>query len=129
MFDFDDPKNWVAVIIGLLLLALGLIPLLNNFGVIGFGLPGFLNGIVSKIGLWIVAAGGLFLLIDSFLEDHSMRMISIVVALLILAVGIIPLLNSFGIIGFTIPFLSVNVYNIIFVIEGLFLLIAAFAMM
>lgn len=128
-FDFDDPKNWSALILGLVIASLGAIPLLNSFGVIEFSLPAFLSGIISSIGLWIIAGAGFYLMITSFLEDDTMRVVSIIVALAVLAIGIIPLLNSFGIIGFTIPFLSVNVYNIIFVIEGLFLIFAAFAML
>lgn len=128
MFDFDDPKNWSALLIGIILMALGLIPLLNKWGVIGFNLPGFLLGIFSNIALYILAAGGLYLLIDSFMEDDTTRVISIGVALAIIAIGLIPLLNSFGVIGFTIPFLSPTLYQILFVLEGLFLFIAAFAM-
>ncbi len=126
-FNWDDPKTVANLIVGFLILALGIIPLLNGWGVIGFTLPGFLSGIVMKIVHYIIAALGLWLLIDAFMEDSHMRMITLLVALAVLAVGIIPLLNTFGVIGFTIPFLTVALYNIIFVIEGIFLIIAAFA--
>lgn len=128
-FDFDDPKNWGALLVGLIITALGAIPLLNGWGVIGFSLPGFIETVVSAIGLWVIAAVAFYLMINSFMEDDTMRVVSIIVALVLLAVGIIPLLHTFGVIGFTIPFLSVTVYNVIFVLEGLFLIFAAFAMM
>lgn len=122
MFDFDDPKNWSALLIGILLMALGLIPLLNGWGIIGFTLPAFLTTIVPKIALYLIAGAGVYLLIDSFMEDDTTRIISILVALAVVAIGIL------GILGFKIPFLGETLYNILFVIEGLFLFIAAFAM-
>ena len=128
MFDFDDPKNWSALIVGLLLMALGIIPLLNGWGVISFGLPSFLSNMIPMIATYILALGGILLLIDSFMEDDTLRIISIVISLVIIAAGIIPILNNFGVIGFTIPFLNALVFNILFVLEGLFLTIAAFAM-
>ena len=126
MFDFDDPKNWSALIVGLLLMALGIIPLLNKLKVIGFG--SFLNSLVPTIATFILAAGGIYLLIDSFMEDDHMRMMSIIVAIVIIAVGIIQMLHGFNIIGFEIPFVNDVVYYILFVIEGLFLFLAAFFM-
>lgn len=126
MFDFDDPKNWSALIVGSLLMALGLIPLLNTFKVISFG--GFLNSIFPTIATYILAAGGIYLLIDSFMEDDHMRMMSMIIALIIIAIGVIQILHGFNIIGFGIPFITDTVYYILFVIEGLFLFLAAFFM-
>jgi hypothetical protein len=126
MFDFDDPKNWSALLIGLLMMALGIIPLLNSFDVIGFG--GFLSGILPKIATYLLAAGGIYLLIDSFMEDDHWRVISIIVALSIIAIGIIQILASFNIIGFSIPFITDTVYYVLFVIEGFFLVMASFVM-
>jgi len=57
-----------------------------------------------------------------------MRLISIIVAAVVLVLGLIPLLFNLGIIGFGLGFITVNWYYILFVIEGLFLVIAAFAM-
>ncbi|MBR9690486.1 hypothetical protein GOV08_02265 [Candidatus Woesearchaeota archaeon] len=131
MFDFDDPKNWSVLIIGILLMALGLIPLLHGWGVIGFGLPKFLANIISSIGLYLIAAGGIYLLIDSFMEDSTMRIVSIIVAVTVTAFGIFALLFQFGVLPWNVSFLASTVpmiYNIVFVIEGLFLFIAAFAM-
>ena len=126
MFDFDDPKNWSALLIGLLMMALGIIPLLNHFKVITFG--AFLLGIVPKIATYLLAAGGVFLLIDSFMEDDTMRIVSIIVALSIITIGIIQILFAFKIIGFGIPFINDTIYYVLFVVEGLFLFLAAFFM-
>lgn len=127
MFDFDDPKNWSALLIGLLLMALGIIPMLYSFKVISWG--GFLQGSwFMMIAPYLLAAGGIFLLIDSFMEDDTMRIVSILIALILIAIGVINVLYKFKIIGFNIPFLTVLVYQILFIVEGLFLVLAAFVM-
>ncbi|MBW2999135.1 hypothetical protein KY339_00555 [Candidatus Woesearchaeota archaeon] len=126
---WETARSLPSLIIGLILLALGLIPLLNNWGVIAFVLPAFLSNVIAAIALWIIAGGGLYLVIDTFLEwGNPMAWLSFIVGIVVLAVGLIPLLNSFGVIGFNIPFLSVTVYNIIFVIEGFALFLASFFM-
>ena len=128
MFDFDDPKNWSALLIGFLLMALGILPMLQNFKIITWA--GFLT-----TGKWyltmapyLLAAGGIYLLIDSFMEDDTMRIVSIIVSLVIISVGIINVLSAFKIIAFSIPFVGPMLYYTLFIIEGLFLVIAAFAM-
>lgn len=130
IFNWDDPKTLANLFIGLVVIALGLLPLLNYFGLIGFTLPAFLSNVVAKIALYVIAGLGIWLLIDGFLEDSHIRMITIVIALVVLVLGLIPLLSSFGVIG-SVPFLSFvlqpMVFNVIFVIEGIFLIIAAFA--
>ena len=117
-FD-NEPKNWAALLIGLAVLALGLIPLLNQWGVIGFNLPGFLTSLIGTIGLWIIAGIGLYLLITSFLEDDMMRIVSIIVAGIVLLLGLIPLLHQFNVIGFGLGFITVTWYYILFAIEGI----------
>ena len=127
MFDFDDPKNWSAIIIGFLLMALGILPLLQKFKIITFA--GFLTGSwLMTVAPYLLAAGGIYLLIDSFMEDDHMRIISILVSLAIIAVGVINVLYTFKIIGFNVPFVGPILYYTLFIIEGLFLVIAAFAM-
>ncbi len=126
-FD-NEPKNWAALLIGLLVLALGLIPLLNQWGIIGFEFPGFLTSLIGTIGLWVIAGIGLYLLISSFLEDDMMRIISIVVAGVILLLGLIPILHQFNVIGFGLGFITVTWYYFLFAVEGIFLILAAFTM-
>ena len=126
----DEPKGWISMIVGLILLAIGLVPLLNGWGVIQFGLPGFLTSLLSGIIVYLLAIGALYLIIDAFMEDvgDPIGMTTLIVGVLIFALGIIALLNSFGVIGFSIPFLNDMIYNILFAIEGIFLIIAAFVM-
>lgn len=126
MASFDEPTSIISLILGFILLALGLIPILNTWGVIGFGLPGFLSGILQGIIIYIVAAAGAWLLINGFLEDDAPRWITLAIAGLVLIMAIIPILNQFGIIGFGLGFLTYNVFLYVFVVEGLLMVLFPF---
>ncbi|MBT3406925.1 hypothetical protein HN419_07255 [Candidatus Woesearchaeota archaeon] len=130
MFGFEAERSIPSLIVGIILLALGGIPLLANLGVIPNFLPGALTGIIGSIALYLIAAGGLYMIIDAFLEglDEPNGVVTLIVGLIIVAVGIINILNKFGILGFSVPFMNEMVYNILFVVEGLFLGIGAFFM-
>ncbi len=120
------PRKPLSLISGFIFLALGLIPLLNKFGAIGFNLP------MSPVGifLWILAtAGGIILLWDAIGENmaimgiqQQVRIATLVVGLAMLALGVIPILNSMGAIGFTIPPIAETIRNILFAVVGLLLL-------
>ena len=116
--------------LGIVLFVLGGLPLLNTTGVIAFTLPAALTGLIAKIVLYLCALGGIWLLIDAFWEDASdtTRYTSLIVGLIVLVIGTIPLLNQFGVIGFSIPVLSMTIYNVIFLVEGILLMWGAFQM-
>jgi len=122
---WDGGKSTISFILGIILVAIGLIPILNGFGVIGFGLPVFLTGVLSTIFVWLIAGSGLWLLIEAFMEglDEPSAKWLLVVGLVVLAAGLIPVFTPL-----TIPFLTMNVFNFIFVIEGLLMIIGAFNM-
>ena len=118
-------RKAISAILGLIFLALGGIPLLEQFGVIGFGIPFGLG-----IGLWILAvAGGLFLLIDALKEQqearHALSMPTAIVGLVVLAFGLIPLLEMFGVIAFGLPGFVMVIADFVFVAAGILLLIGA----
>ncbi|MBD3313564.1 hypothetical protein GF345_03915, partial [Candidatus Woesearchaeota archaeon] len=46
---FTSPRDTISFVVGLILMAFGLIPLLNQFGVIGWNLPGFLVNLPSGV--------------------------------------------------------------------------------
>ena len=122
----DEPKYWISIVVGILVVALGGIPLLQGWGLIPFPFPPFLAFGINIL-LWIVAAVGAYLLIDSLIsEDDTMMWVSVGVAVIILGIAIIQILNNFGIIGFGIPFLSLTILRVLFVIEGLGLILAGF---
>jgi hypothetical protein len=124
---FTRPRDTVSFFVGLALLALGLIPLLNHFNAISFGLPEFLNGLIASIFIWVIAVAGLYVVIDGFIEPpmHALHWALILFGFIFLIIGLIPILHNFNVIGFTIiSFLdNMVVYNIAICIEGLLLLI------
>ena len=92
-------RSWLSMIFGLVLLALGGIPVLNLFGAISFTLPP-LPSLVLKI-VFIVA--GALLLWDAQHEIYNNKgfmWMSIIFGLPILILGLIPVLNQFGVISF-----------------------------
>jgi hypothetical protein len=118
----DEPKYWLSLIAGLIITALGGIPLIHNMGWIDFNLPFELGSILL---LWGVAAAGLGLIISSFLsEDDTLMWTSIVIALVIMGITIIQILSIFQVINFSIPFLTLTMLRVLFVIEGFGLILA-----
>lgn len=124
-------RDWISFFVGVVLLVVGLIPLLNKWNVIGFGLPGFFSGLVGSIFFWIIAIAGIYIIIDGLIEPagHSLHIFLMILGLVFVIVGLIPILNKFGVIGFNLGFLSnMMVYNIIITLEGLMLMTAGFTM-
>ena len=118
-------RKGISAVLGLIFLALGGIPLLHQFGVIGFTIPAW-----AGIPMWILAvAGGLFLLIDAFKEHQEAHNIlstpTAIVGLVILAFGLIPLLSQFGVIAMEVPGLMFVIADYLFVAGGILLLIGA----
>lgn len=118
-------RRMVSLVLGLIFLALGLIPLLNYFGVIEFEFPFPIIDLV----LWILATvGGVFLLWNALIErmptgiESQIRLASIVGTLVLLAAGLIPILNEFGVIGFALPEFSGIIMNVMFTVAGVLLL-------
>ncbi len=60
--SFSFGIGHITIIVGLILLAFGLIPLLYNFGIIPFTLPAFLN-LISEV-IYVIA--GVLLIIGGF---------------------------------------------------------------
>jgi len=129
---FTRPRDTISFIVGLILAAFGIIPLLNGFGVMSFNLPGFLLNLPVSVLVWIIAVAGVYIVIDGVIEPpmHIFHWALIVGGLILLVVGLIPILYGFGVIPFTVPFLGENliVYQILIAVEGLFLAIAGLTM-
>ncbi|RMF07307.1 hypothetical protein D6764_00140 [Candidatus Woesearchaeota archaeon] len=130
-----EPKDWISGFTGLVVFAAGLLPLLAKFGV---GPAWFSLGFLS-VGIlkYLVAGFGFYLIINSMIEitnSNSIGWISAIVAVVVIIAGLLPTLASFGVgpAWFSLGFLSSEtmlvVYQVLFLIEGLFLMIAAFAM-
>ena len=62
---WEEGKSPFTLVLGLIVVAFGIIPLLNNLGVIGFNLPFTPTGIALEV---IMLVGGAWLLIAGFME-------------------------------------------------------------
>ncbi|PIN87348.1 hypothetical protein COV19_00505 [Candidatus Woesearchaeota archaeon CG10_big_fil_rev_8_21_14_0_10_44_13] len=125
---FTRLRDTISFFIGLVLAAFGIIPLLNSFKVIAWNLPIFMLNLPVSILVWVIALAGAYVFIDGIIEPqmHILHWALIVSGLVLLIVGLIPILYSFKVIGFTVPFLGGNlvVYQVLIVVEGLLLGIA-----
>jgi len=74
--------------------------------------------VMNRKGLFGMAGG----------TGGGMKMISIVFALILIIVGLIPLLYDFGVISFLLPDIPRIILNVVLVIGGLLLLFDAFRM-
>lgn len=123
--DWEVEKSLPGLILGLLIFAMGIFPLLNKFGVIDFNLPYTPAGIVLEI---LLTVGGIYLVIMGIMEDEDfMKWTSIIAGMIVTVMGIIPLLANFGII-ISIPFLGFLYSPFLYVIVGLIIIIGAFFM-
>ncbi|MBS3096010.1 hypothetical protein J4480_01065 [Candidatus Woesearchaeota archaeon] len=118
-------RDWISGAVGAVIFLLGLMPML--------GYLTFLNDLPATLMIWIVAGAGLYLAVDSIIEITNSNIVgwwSFGVAIAVLIIGLFPLLHSFGIgpSWFEFNWLNRTAYNIIFIIEGFFLMIATFAM-
>ena len=118
-------RDWISGLFGLIIFLLGLMPILGKFT--------FLNELPAVLLTWIVAGAGFYLMVNSLIEITNSNIVgwwSFIVAIVVLIIGLLPLLHSFhiGPSWFEFAWLSRTVYNIIFIVEGFFLMIATFAM-
>jgi hypothetical protein len=124
---FTLARDTISFVIGLILAAFGIVPFLATIGVLASNPLGSITNLPTSILIWVVAFGGCYILIDGFIEPpmHMLHWFLILAGLILAAIGLIPLLHSFGVIGFTIPVLGTKliVYHIIIGLEGILLMI------
>ncbi|MFH1590975.1 MAG: hypothetical protein ABIC95_03525 [archaeon] len=124
-------RDWISFLIGAMLTLFGLLPLLARLKI---GPKWFsLEQIGVEIFAYVVAIMGIYLVMNSIIEitnSNSIGWMSFLVAALLFVVGMLQVLAKFGV-GpdwFELAFITPIIYHVIFVVEGLFLVIAAFAM-
>jgi len=130
-----EAKDWLSFFIGALVGAMGALPLLHKYMKVG---PAFfeLSFLPATIFAYVIAAIGFYLIINSFIEitnSNPIGWFSFLLAGIIIVTGALKALGQLGVVGgaFALPFLdaiSPIFYQAVFVIEGLFLMVAAFAM-
>lgn len=120
-------RHWASFFVGAIIFCLGFFPLIGKSAWLG---P-ISNSVILVIGQYIVAIGGLYIIIDSFFEFtfHSgLGIATLIVGLIVFALGLVTILHDMGQISFHIGFLNAIVYQILFILEGLFLMIGCFVM-
>ena len=113
-------RKVLSIVLGLLFVALGVLPLLN------FQIPS-----IAGIVIWILAIiGGLVLLVNCFVEHQEMKAVlstpSYLIGLLLIVLGLVPLLASLGVIAFVLPGIFMLILDFVFIAGGLFLIIGGF---
>ena len=116
-----EPKDWISGLVGLIILFLGLLPLLNRMGM---GPAWFNFSLPVKLLSWIIVAAGFYLIINSFIEITNSNVVGRASFLIAAVITTLGLLQALG----RITWVSGTVFNVMFVIVGLFLMIATFAM-
>ncbi len=123
---FTRPRDTISFFVGLFIAAFGILPLLMQFGVVGWALPSFLGGLPFAIAVWVIAVAGLYVVIDGFIEPpaHNLHWFLIAAGVLLFLVGLLPILHTFGVIGLSFGFLdNLVLYHAIITIEGLLLIV------
>ncbi|MBW3014647.1 hypothetical protein KY335_05405 [Candidatus Woesearchaeota archaeon] len=117
-------RSWASMLLGAALVAIGLIPLLFSIGRIGFTIPS-LPAFAFRI---ILIIAGVLLLWDATHEVYQQSAwmwLSVAAGIPILILGLIPVLNQYGIIGFNLEFISITILNILTIFAGIVLFIDA----
>src|SRR3989338_3780801 len=109
---FGARKN-IGLLLGIIILIIGLLGMF-------FKIP-----LTVEVTAWILALGGLYLIVESITEFGAQRALGLLVAFVVLLVASMPILNQLGIIGFSMG-INLLFYHILLTIEGIFLVINAF---
>lgn len=128
-----EAKDWFSGLMGVIVLGLGLIPILESMKVLNLGVTAIFASSWVLVALPFVIAGlGFYLALESIIEltnSNHIGWMSFFIGVAVMLIGLLPALATFnigpGLFGLTLPPL---VYYVIFVIEGIFLMIAMFAM-
>lgn len=120
-----EPRNIIAFLIGFFIIAIALVPLLAKFHVIAFSFAWLEGEIGLRIIGMIIGIVGIYLIIDGWIEAHTISRITMGFGLFALLVGINGLfkLLSWGFLHN--PYL----FYVIMILEGIFLLVAGLMML
>jgi hypothetical protein len=117
---FGARKN-IGLVLGIIILVIGILGTLTGLNILKFKLS-----LTIDILAWILAVGGIYLIIESITEFGARRGAALLVAFVVLAAALIPILSQLGIITFSIPGFTLLIYHILLIVEGIFLIINAF---
>lgn len=111
-------RDWISGLVGIIVGLLGLLPMID-YGA-------FLKDLPPNILRWVVVVAGIYLILNSIIEITNSNVIgwwSFGVAVIAVTLGLLPTLPWFKFEPF-----SNTIYNVILIVEGVFLMIATFAM-
>ena len=117
---FGARKN-IGLFLGVVIFIIGILGVLSGMSILKFQLPLTIN-----VAAWILAVGGLYLIVESVTEFGMKRALALSIAFIVLVIASIPILNQLGIITFVIPGITLLVYHILLTIEAIFLIINSF---
>ena len=112
-------KN-TGLFLGIIISIIGILGILTGINILKFQMPLSINVLA-----WILALGGLYLIVTSVTEIGAKKVIGLLVAFVALIIASMPILGQFGIISFSLG-INLLVYYIPLTIEGIFLVMSAF---
>jgi hypothetical protein len=122
-------RHWLSFFVGLVIFLLGLFPAIGKGAWLGL----LSSTVLGAIAMYIVAFGGLYIIVDSFFEFtfHSgVGIGTLLVGLAVFGLGLVTILHTMGAIAWSLGFMADfgMVYQILFMLEGLFLMMGCFVM-
>ena len=116
---FGARKN-IGLLLGIIIFIIGFLGFLSGIKILKFQIP-----LTADVIAWVLAVGGLYLIIESVTEFGIKRTLALLVAFVVITIASIPILNQLGIIAFSMG-ISLLFYHILLTIEGILLIINAF---
>lgn len=119
---WEGLKSTISFFLGLIIFALGIVPLMNKANMVTWTIP----DIPEIIMLILLTIGGLYVILDGFMEVPmipSMGWLSILTGIIVSILGILKLLGKT--MGFLVLVQGIGI-NILFAIVGFLLIIGAF---
>jgi peptidoglycan biosynthesis protein MviN/MurJ (putative lipid II flippase) len=111
-------RGIISLVLGVIVGLLGLLPLCHQIKILSFDISSSIPAFILYI---LVVAGGIFLLIDS-VHEITLRWISVVLGIIVVMLGMVGLLSYMGIIAFKLGFIPELLWNIIYIVTGVFLI-------
>jgi len=119
------PKLWKFLTNGIILFALGLLPLLHMFNKISFNIVDI--PVFQYLLMIIVIWDGRELIVEGIKEENEiLKWASIGFGVILIVLGTIPLLFKLGAISFSLPQIPEVILYSIYMISGLLLAMGAF---
>ena len=112
-------KN-IGLFLGVIISLIGFLGVLTGINILKFKLP-----LTADVIAWILAVGGLYLIVVSVTEIGMKKNISLLVAFAVLIIALTQIMSQLGIISFSLG-INLLVYYTILAIDGIFLVISAF---